>query len=81
MLVSVTDLGPQHAQNLAALIVDNGLHLDVIQHGHSEAALIRGVHRKVEVAQVGEALVAGDGVRDDVLPGRVGVLGGWEAPA
>lgn len=81
MVVNVTNLGAQHTQDLAALVVDDGLRLDVVQHGHGKAALIRGIHRKVEVAQVGEALVAGDRVGDDVLPGRVGVLGGWEAPA
>jgi hypothetical protein len=78
---STAYLSPKHAQNLTALIVDDGLRLLVVQHGHGEAPLIGRVHSKVEVPQVGEALVAGNRVRDDVLAGRVGVLGGGKAPA
>lgn len=74
-------LGVQHPQNLTALIIDNRLRLLVVQHRHGEAPFILGVHAKVEVAQVGEALVARDRVGDDILAGGVGVLRGGEAPA
>jgi hypothetical protein len=76
-----THLGPKHPQDLAALIVDNGLRLDVVQHGHGEPPLVLGVHREINVAKVGEGLVARQGVRDDVLPRGISVLGRGEAPA
>jgi len=75
-----TYLSPKHAQNLAALVVDDRLRFLVVQHGHGEAALVVGVHAKVDVAQVREALVASDGVGHHVLARRVGVLGRDEAP-
>lgn len=74
-------LSIQHPQNLTTLVIHNRLRLLVIQHWHGEAPFILGVHAKVEVAQVGEALVAGDRVGGHILPRSVGVLGGGEAPA
>lgn len=69
----------QHAQDLGALVADNGLGDLVVQHGDREARGVVLVDAEVEVAQVGEALV--QGVGDDVLTFGVGVFGGREAPA
>lgn len=76
-----THLRPKHPQNLAALIVDNGLRLDVIQNRHGKPPLVLGIHGKVNVPQVREPLVTGHRIGDDILPSGVGVLGRREAPA
>ena len=76
-----THLRPKHPQNLAALIVDNGLRLDVIQNRHGKPPLVLGIHGKVNVPQVREPLVTGHRIGDDILPSGVCVLGRCEAPA
>lgn len=74
-------LGVEHTQDLAGLVVDDLLLDLVVQGGHGEAAVVVRLGLVVEVAQVGELLVALDRVRDDVLAFCVGILGGWETPA
>jgi hypothetical protein len=63
----VIKLRVEHAQDLAALVVDDGLRLLVVQHGHGETPRVGRVGLVVDVAEVGEGLVAGYGVGDDVL--------------
>lgn len=46
----------QHADDLAGLVVDNGLCLLVVQHGNGIAAGILGIVVKVELFEIGEAV-------------------------
>lgn len=74
----VVELSVEHANDLAGLVADDGLLLGIVKGRDSESALVVLVHIKVDIAQVGEALV--DGVRLDVLA-RLIVLRSGESPA
>ena len=76
-----TNLSSKHAQDLATLIVHNGLLNLVKQDRHCKATLVLRVDTEVEVAQVRETLVARHGIGNHVLARGVLVLGGWEAPS
>ena len=71
----------EHAQDLAALVADDGAGLLVEQHGHGEAAGVVGVHAEVDVPEVRVALVARQRVRHHVLARRVRVLPRCEPPS
>lgn len=70
-----------HADNLTALVADDRLLHFVVQRRHREAAGVVGLDVKVDVAEVGEGVVAGDGVGDGVFAREVGVVFRREAPA
>lgn len=75
----LTHHGAEHAQDLAALVVDNSLLLLIVQDGDGEAALKVFFGLEVDVAKVCEALV--ERVWNDVLTFVVVVLGRREAPS
>jgi len=77
---NIVELGAEHAEDLAALVVDDGLLDFVVEHGHGEAAGVVRVRREVHLAEMGEPFVALDGVRDDVLALGVRVRGRREPP-
>lgn len=74
----VVELSVEHANDLAGFVADDGLLLGIVKSRDSEPALVILVHVKVNVAQVGEALV--DGVRLNVLA-RLVVLGSGKTPS
>lgn len=74
----MVELGVEHANDLAGLVAHDGLLLGIVKSGDSESALVVLVHVKVDIAQVGKALV--DGVWLDVLAGLV-VFGGGKSPS
>lgn len=71
----------EHAQDLAALVVDDGVELLVEQDGDGEAARVVRLHGEVQVPEVCVLLVAGERVRHHVLARRVVVRGRWEGPS
>lgn len=74
----VVEFSVEHANDLAGLVAHDGLLLGIVKSRHREPTLIVFVHVKVDIAQMGEALV--DGVRLNVLAGLV-VLGSGKSPA
>ena len=74
----VVELGVEHADDLAGLVADDLLLLDVVQRGHGEAALVFRVDFEVDVAQVGVGRV--DGVGPCVFARQLFIRGG-EAPS
>lgn len=74
----MVELSVEHANDLAGLVADNGLLLGIVESRNSESALVVLVHVKVDIAQVGEALV--DGVGLNVLAGLV-VFGSGKPPS
>lgn len=80
LIYEVVELGAEHAEDLGGLVAHDAVERLVVEDGDGEAARVGGVGLEVEVAEVGEGRVGGDGVRDDVFAGDVFVRG-YEAPA
>ena len=76
-----TNLCAEHAQDLAAFVVDDGLLDLVVQDRDGEAALVVRVGLEIDLSDVRKGLVTLQRVGDDVHAGSVSVLGGREAPA
>jgi len=77
----VVELRAEHAEDLAGLVVDDGLLDLVVEEGDGETPGVGGVDLEVDLAEVGEGLVFFDCWGGDVLAFGVGVGGGCEAPA
>jgi len=77
----VTHLAAEHADDLAALVVDHGLGLLVVQDRNGEAAGEVRVGLEVDLAEVGEGFMALTRVRYDILAGYILVLGIDEPPS
>lgn len=71
----------EHANDLTALVAHDRLLHGIVKRGNREAAGVIGLHVEVDVAQVGEVLMAGYWVGYRVLAGQVLVVFGREAPA